>query len=187
MSVIRFDYAGRSFEAETAPGLFSPSHPDRGTLAMLSRTAFAPGQKVLDLGCGWGIVGLCAAAVCGADNVWMCDIDPGAVETARKNMAGNGFGEAHLLVSDGLSQVPEAGFDLILSNPPYQTDFSVAKSFILKGFNRLKIGGSMILVVKREEWYKNRLRAVFGGVRSEPVDGYHVMTAQRRSAERAGR
>ena len=86
-----------------------------------------------------------------------------------------------IVLSDGFSAVDEAGFDLILSNPPYQSDFSVAKRFIEKGFNRLKVGGKMMMVTKRLDWYRNRLRAVFGGVRVEQVDGYFVFTAERRS------
>lgn len=165
-------------------GLFSPAHPDRGTLAMLSAVEFLPGQRVLDLGCGWGLVGVVASRLCGAENVTFCDIDPLAVQTAKENAARNGVDGAQFYVSDGLKDVPEAGFDLILSNPPYQSDFSVAKSFIEKGFNRLKVGGWMVLVVKREKWYYNKMKAIFGGARSEEIDGYFVIRAQRRGIAR---
>ena len=111
----------------------------------------------------------------------LADVDPLAVQTARENAADNGVGNVKIVLSDGFSAVDEAGFDLILSNPPYQSDFSVAKRFIEKGFNRLKVGGRMMMVTKRLDWYRNRLRAVFGGVRVEQVDGYFVFTAERRS------
>lgn len=171
---------------ETREGLFSPAHADRGTLAMLSLADFRPGLRVLDLGCGWGLVGVAAAKICGAENVWMADIDPRAVETARENAERNGVFGAHYCVSDGFSGISEAGFDLILSNPPYQSDFSVAKGFIEKGFNRLKIGGRMLMVVKREAWYRNKFTAVFGGVRVFPLDGYFVFAAERRRISRGG-
>lgn len=176
---------GFTLDMETAPGLFSPAHADRGTLAMLSMVEFQPGQRVMDLGCGWGLVGVLAAQTCGAENVFMCDIDPAAVETARRNAGRNGVSGVSICVSDGFKSVDAAGFDLILSNPPYQTDFSVAKSFIEKGFNRLKVGGWMYMVVKREKWYLNKLRAVFGGAASAEKDGYYIIKAQRRSASRA--
>ena len=48
---------GSTMEFETAAGLFSPAHADRGTLAMLACADLAPGQRVLDLGCGWGLAG----------------------------------------------------------------------------------------------------------------------------------
>ena len=171
---------------ESQPGLFSPAHADRGTLAMLSQVEFRPGMQVLDLGCGWGLVGVLAAKRCGAENVWMCDIDPAAVETARKNAAANDVEGIHAVVSDGLEAVDAAGFDLILTNPPYQSDFSVARRFIEKGFNRLKIGGWMYVVVKREKWYLNKMRAVFGGAVSREIDGYYVISAQRRRSQRGG-
>ena len=179
--LIRVSVLGEELSLETRAGLFSPEHVDRGTMAMLSQAALKPGMKVLDLGCGCGVVGVAAARKCGAENVWMLDVDPLAVETAARNAARNGVDGVHIVQSDGFRGLDEAGFDLILSNPPYQSDFSVAKHFIEKGFNRLRIGGSMIMVTKRLEWYRNKLRAVFGGVRVRQIDGYWVFEAQRRS------
>lgn len=177
---IRANVLGEELALETRAGLFSPEHIDRGTLAMLSAVALTPGMKVLDLGCGCGVVGVVAAKKCGAENVWMLDADPLAVETAARNAECNGVGGVHIVLSDGFRALDEAGFDLILSNPPYQSDFSVAKHFIEKGFNRLRVGGSMVMVTKRLEWYRNKLSAIFGGVRVRQIDGYWVFEAQRR-------
>ena len=171
---------GEKLSLETCAGLFSPEHVDRGTLAMLSAAVLTPGMKVLDLGCGCGVVGIAAAKKCGAENVWMLDANPLAVDTAARNAERNGVSGVHIVLSDGFRTLDEAVFDLILSNPPYQSDFSVAKHFIEKGFNRLRIGGSMVMVTKRLEWYRNKLRAVFGGVHVRQIDGYWVFEAQRR-------
>ena len=187
MSIIRAEILGEALTLETAPGLFSPGHVDRGTLAMLSVAGFAPGLKVLDLGCGCGVVGILAARKCGAGNVWLVDIDPQAVDIARKNADNNGAGGVTCVVSDGVRQLDAAGFDLILSNPPYQSDFAVAKAFIEKGFNRLKLGGRMLMVVKRREWYKNKLISVFGGVKIHEIDGYYVFEAVKKSPNYAKR
>ena len=154
---------------------------------MLSAVGFEPGMRVLDLGCGCGVVGILAARKCGAENVVMCDIDPAAVACARENAAANGVPGVECVVSDGLKGVDRAGFDLILSNPPYQTDFKVAKGFIEKGFNRLRIGGRMWMVTKRLDWYKNKLASVFGGVRVREIDGYHVFEAERRQPNYASK
>ena len=178
---------GHEIHLDTRPGLFSPDHADRGTLAMLSAAAFAPGMKVLDLGCGCGLVGILAAKICGQENVVLADIDPLAVQTARENAEINGVGGVKTVVSDGFASIDDAGFDLILSNPPYQSDFSVAKGFIEKGFNRLKLGGEMMMVTKRRDWYRNKLTAIFGGVRVLEIDGYYVFRAQRRAARYANR
>ena len=181
MTVIRAEVLGEALVLRTAPGLFSPGRVDRGTLAMLSAAGFEPGMKVLDLGCGCGVVGITAAKKCGAENVLMADVDPDAVKTALKNAAANGVPELRGVCSDGFNAIEDAGFDLILSNPPYQTDFAVAKKFIEKGFNRLKVGGKMLMVTKRLEWYRNKLKAIFGGVRVREIDGYFVFEAEKRS------
>ena len=182
---IAVEIDGQRLELETCPGLFSPEHADRGTLAMLSCARFEPGMKVMDLGCGWGLVGILAARLCGEENVLLSDIDPLAAEAAWRNAARNGVPGARVVVSDGFAAVDETGFDLILSNPPYQSDFSVAKGFIEKGFNRLKMGGSMLMVTKRREWYRNKFIAVFGGVKIHEIDGYFVFESQRRTAHYA--
>ena len=176
---------GSTMEFETAAGLFSPAHADRGTLAMLACADLAPGQRVLDLGCGWGLAGVYAALVCGAENVVMTDIDPHAADFARANALRNGVGGVRVYVGDALDAVPDRAFDRILLNPPYQTDFAVAKRLILKSFNRLEIGGKLFMVTKRRTWYLNKLKSVFGGARVQQIDGYFVFEAERRARQYA--
>ena len=173
---------------QTESSLFSPKEADRGTLAMLSHVEFKEEDKVLDLGCGSGIVSLAAASFgVKPENIVLTDVDMLAVKTAEKNMKENGFAGAVFVSGDALTNVPGSDFDLILSNPPYHTDFKVAKTFIEKGFNRLKIGGRMFMVTKRKDWYKNKLIAIFGGVKIYEDDGYFVFEAQKRSAAYAGK
>lgn len=168
-------------EIETTEGLFSPRGADEGTLSMISAVELESGQKLLDLGCGAGLVGIAAAKVLGEENVWMTDVDPAAVRCAAENAKRNGVENVHLCCGDALDAVDASGFDWILSNPPYHADFSVAKKFIEKGFNRLKLGGKLVMVVKRELWYRNKLIAIFGGVRMQEIGGYFVFTAEKRS------
>ncbi len=174
-----------SMELRTRPGIFSPRRADEGTLAMLSVAALRPGDTVLDLGCGGGLVAIWAAAQVGDGNVSMIDVDPEAVELARQNAEINGFGNIKAFCSDGFRNYTIAELDWILSNPPYHADFGVPKHFIEKGFNRLKIGGRMVMVTKRELWYKNKFVSVFGGVKIVKAGDYFVFTAERRSKGRA--
>ena len=181
-------FNGNEITVNTESSLFSPKEADRGTLAMLRHVEFKNEDKVLDLGCGCGIVSLAAAASGVApENIVLTDIDALAVETARKNMTQNGFAGAVFVTGDALSAVPGSDFSLILSNPPYHTDFKVARTFIEKGFNRLSIGGKMFMVTKRKDWYKNKLIAIFGGVKIYEEDGYFVFEAQKRSMSYAGK
>lgn len=179
--VIRTNIKGIDLEFETSENIFSPRQIDAGTLAMLSCVEFTSGQKVLDLGCGCGVVGITGARFTEPENVYMVDIDPAAVSFSRENASRNNAEGVHVIQSDGFGMLDEAGFDLILSNPPYHTDFSVAKRFIEKGFNRLKLGGKLLMVTKRREWYRNKLVSVFGGVRIHEINGYYVFEAEKRS------
>jgi 16S rRNA (guanine1207-N2)-methyltransferase len=166
---------------ETPPGVFSPTRLDPGSLAMLSCIRFEPLDKILDLGCGYGLVGIYAAKVIGPSGVWMIDKDRAAVEFASKNLTLNGVEGVTLLVSDGFRQIRETNFTKIICNPPYHADFSVPKHFIEKGFNRLVLHGAMYIVTKRKTWYQKRLCSIFGGVHLRELDSYFVFEAIKKS------
>lgn len=185
--MIYANIAGIELRFETEPSLFSPAKPDRGTLAMLSRIKFEPNDKVLDLGCGYGLIGIYAAKLIGGEHIWMTDNDQTALEYASKNLALNGVKGASLVLSDGFRDLRETNFTRIICNPPYHVDFSVPKHFIGKGFNRLEIGGAMYLVTKRRTWYENKLRSIFGGARVHEIDSYFVFEAIKKSPTYANR
>ena len=174
---------GVSLIFKTEPSMFSPQSIDKGTLAMLSAVGFSKTDKVLDLGCGYGIVGIYAAKLIGEHNIIMSDIDAACVELAKRNAETNGVGGVSVIQSDGFSNIQDTDFSLILSNPPYHSDFSIPKHFIEKGFNRLMIGGKMFMVTKRKDWYKKKLIAIFGGVSIEEIDGYYVFCSEKRSMQ----
>lgn len=178
---------GVSLTFETTPELFSPGAIDAGTRAMLSVAEFREDDKVLDLGCGYGVVGILAAKLIGAERVTMSDSSTKAVEYAAKNAALNGVGGVRTILSGGFQNIDDKDYSLILSNPPYHEDFSIPKAFIEKGFNRLRVGGRMMMVTKRETWYKNKLTAIFGGVRVWHVDGYCVFMSVKKGMSYAGK
>jgi 16S rRNA (guanine1207-N2)-methyltransferase len=180
-NLIRMTWKDKELLFETDAALFSPRYPDPGTLFMMKNVDLRAEDKVLDLGCGYGLVGVIAAMTVPAECVFMTDSDPRAVDYARRNLEHNGISGATVVLGNSFEAVEETGFSLILSNPPYHADFSIAKSFIEKGFNRLTVGGKMIMVTKRKEWYKNKLSAIFGGVRILEEDGYFLFISEKRS------
>jgi 16S rRNA (guanine1207-N2)-methyltransferase len=174
----------RGFELffESGAGCFSPNRVDRGTLAMLSFAEFGAADKILDVGCGYGVVGIVAAKLAGPRGVFLTDADETAIQYARRNAILNGVEGVSIILSDAYKNLDESGFNAILSNPPYHADFSVAKTFIEKGFNRLLAGGKFYMVTKRKDWYKNKFAAVFGGAKIHEKDGYFVFEAEKRSS-----
>ncbi|WP_066715604.1 class I SAM-dependent methyltransferase [Clostridium sp. Marseille-P299] len=178
--MIKINWNELELEFKTSEQVFSPNSLDRGTKAMLSMATFQKGDKVLDLGCGYGPVGIIAAKIIGSEKVTMCDISEEAVALAKENAIHNEVGNVTILQSDGLNNIAEDNFTLILSNPPYHVDFNVPKGFIEQGYKKLSIGGKMLMVTKRKDWYKNKLISVFGGVKVEEIDGYYVFIAEKR-------
>lgn len=181
---------GVPVELETENYYFSRSGVDRGTLFMLQTvfgatdgTADAKAvstEKVLDLGCGYGVVGIYVKKAFPDAWVVMLDVEEDAVKLSEQNLQRNGLEGVSVIRNDGLKAYPEREFSLILSNPPFHTDFSVAKEFIEDGFKALKTGGSMVMVTKRRTWYENKLKTVFGGVRVTEKDGYFVFVSEKR-------
>jgi len=161
------------------PGVFSGEKLDAGTEALLHVVKWNNG-RVLDLGCGNGVVGL-VASLKGAEQVMLLDSDLRALRWAEENALRNGV-KASVVASSGLKNLTQgAEFDLIISNPPYHSDYSVAKSFIEEGYRHLSIDGSIWLVVKNAEWYRNKVKTVFGGARVYDQDGYMIVTAEKRA------
>ncbi|MEI0445890.1 methyltransferase [Brachyspira intermedia] len=161
--------------------LFSPRNIDIGTLSMIDEVNFENESKILDLGCGYGFVGILAAKIIGEDKVVMCDIDTEAVEMSKHNAILNNVENINIIQSDGLKNIIYKDFSMILSNPPYHTDFSVAKHFIESGFYKLALNGKFIMVTKRLDWYKNKLSSVFGGVKVKEKNGYYIFISEKRN------
>ncbi len=180
--MISAEIKNMNLKFETDPSNFSPNNIDIGTLAMLSVTDFLQSDKILDLGCGYGVVGILAGKLIGQEKITMCDISESAVEQAKINAKLNQVSNIDIRLSDGLRNILDNDFTLILSNPPYHTDFSVPKHFIEVGFKKLVLGGRLIMVTKRLDWYKNKLTSIFGGVKIHEIDGYYVFIAEKRKS-----
>ncbi len=112
----------------------------------------------------------------------MCDIDSEAIDTAKENAVLNNVSGIDILQSDGLKNIYDNNFSLILSNPPYHSDFSTAKHFIELGFYKLILNGRFCMVTKRLNWYKNKLISVFGGVKISEKNGYYIFISEKRSS-----
>jgi 16S rRNA (guanine1207-N2)-methyltransferase len=182
--IIKETIYGQEITLDTGEYYFSPGSIDKGTMFMLSKVQVTEKDKVLDLGCGYGVVGVYVAKQIGGDHVVMSDVSEEALELTSGNLERNGLEKVSVVKSDGLKDIPDNDFTLILSNPPYHTDFSVAKGFIEDGYKKLVPDGKLVMVTKRLTWYKNKLTSVFGGVKVFEQDGYYVFVAEKRIGQR---
>ena len=118
---IEFDATlrGHDFHFHSTWGLFSPRAVDEGTRLLTRHLEAPPDGTCLDLGCGWGPVGLVLSRLAPRGHVHMVDRDFVAVEYAGRNAADNGCVNCSAYLSNGFSHVdPAARFDVVASNLP---------------------------------------------------------------------
>ncbi|MFZ4846754.1 class I SAM-dependent methyltransferase [Enterococcus casseliflavus] len=177
MLAIRYDEL--SLEFETNENVFSPKGLDAGTKAMLKEAVINEQDRILDLGCGYGFVGIYLAKRYPEAAVTMTDISANAIGLTTKNAQRNEVAP-EIVLSEGFKEISDKTFDVILSNPPYHVDFSVPKEFIEQAYRQLALNGKLYMVTKRRKWYENKIRSVFGYVKVTEIEGYYVFYAEKR-------
>ena len=173
----------RDLALVTMPGVFSGDGLDDGTALLLDNLPDLTGKRVLDLGCGSGVIGI-AAALAGAASVTMTDIDLQCVATARENIVRSGLGDTVAVASDLYGAIHGQRFDIILCNPPFHAgqriDRDVADAIVREAPGVLDEGGRILLVANRFLAYDRALREHFGGFdRVAETERYHVLGAVR--------
>jgi len=130
----------------TTWGLFSPKEVDAGTRLLLEHVEVAAGERLIDLGCGYGALGLPLAREAAPGQALLLDKDFVAVEYARRNAIANGLTQVEARLSNLFSAVPERGFDLIVSNVPAKSGKELYQLMVLDAWERLRPGGRCYLV-----------------------------------------
>ena len=175
-----FRDAGRLFDVVSRPGVFSHRRIDPGARRLLDAMRIADGDRVLDIGCGWGPVALAAAARGPSVTVEAIDSHARAVECTRRNAERNGLAEriAVRLEAAGRTDTP-GGFDVAIGNPPYYADFRIAELFIRAAAVALRPQGRLLMVTKSPERYFEALPGDFTAITAEEVKGYVVVQGVR--------
>ena len=139
---------GHDLRFETGVGLFSKSRIDNGTRLLLEALPREHGwSDVLDLGCGYGPIGIAVASRWPQVRVVMADIDPLAVRAARTNAQTNGVDDrCEVCVSDGTAALTDRRFDAVLSHLPTHVPRSTLRRLIGESQSVLRPGGELIAV-----------------------------------------
>jgi 16S rRNA G1207 methylase RsmC len=163
--VFSAELRGRTFQFHSTWGLFSPREIDEGTRLLLQLVAVGPEDDCLDLGCGYGPVGLTLAALAPRGRTLMVDKDFVAVEFSRRNAQRNGITNATALLSNGLDQIdPALRFDLIAGNIPAKVGKEMLSLYLHDAHARLRPGGRLYVVTINglRQFMKRNLAEVFG-------------------------
>ncbi len=145
---ITYPFRGQKFEFDVAETLFSTFNIDHGTDVLIRAIVLNNPNTILDLGCGYGPLGIILAKTNPQAEVVMIDSNLLAVRYTKFNLEKNNITNATVLGSVGLEAVMDKTFDLIVSNIPAKIgDEAIEKDFILTSYEHLNSGGEMWVVV----------------------------------------
>lgn len=187
---VEVTFAGETLLFESCYGVFSNAGLDNGSLALLEVLEPPdPCRSILDLGCGWGAIGILASRRIQPRRLTLTDANARAADVARRNTERHARAqEVHVRLEceaeRGLREaVPaaEGAYDLVLSNPPYSTEFRVTAMFLRAARLALRPGGAAWFVTKTNPLLEKRMRELFGNVRVIKRRGYCIFVATKRA------
>lgn len=177
---IVFRDGDRLVKAISRPGVFSHRHIDVGARALIEVMHIDAGQRVFEIGCGWGAVSLAAAIRTRTGRVDAIDANPRAVECTQRSAQLNGLTNLRASL-DASGRVAEPGsYDIALANPPYFSNHRIAEIFLEATARALRHGGEVYVVTKHSQWYETTMPQWFERLMVTDHRGYQVLSGRRR-------
>lgn len=180
---INTELRGKSLRFTSDAGVFSKGDIDYGSRVLIEAMVIPDGAGVLDVGCGYGPIGISAAYLAPKGHVTMIDINSRAVELARENAQHNGIRNVTVMQSDVLSAVHGRKFDVILTNPPIRAGKAVVHQIFEQAYDHLHEGGSLWIVIQKKQGAPSavaKLESLFPVVEEVGKDkGYRIIRAQK--------
>jgi 16S rRNA (guanine1207-N2)-methyltransferase len=181
--LIRTCLRGKSFEFLTASGVFSRQRVDLGTRLLIESMRVPESGCVLDLGCGYGAIGIAAAAFNPRLYVVLVDVNVRAVWLARQNLQKNFVTNAEVRKGRLYAPVKDLSFDSVLVNPPVSAGLETVRAMILGAPLHMGCGGAFQMVVKSKVGGKRLIGILEGAFGNVEVlarqSGYRVLMSRR--------
>jgi 16S rRNA G1207 methylase RsmC len=173
---------GSSLDIYSASGIFSKSRIDKGSMLLANTAIIEEGWKVLDFGCGYGVIGVAIAKSFPSCKVLMSDINKRAVMMSKKNIDENKLKNASAIQSDMFEKIHEE-FNTILLNPPQSAGKELCIKMIEQAKEHLLEGGLFQMVARHNiggrELEKHMLR-IYGNVREiAKRSGYRIYVSEK--------
>ena len=170
---------GLSLEFLSYTSLFSGTSIDKGTLLLLENIIVPDKGVVLDIGCGYGVIGITVAKMNPRLKVYMIDINPLAVKTARYNARLNNVEDQVEVIQGNLYEpVKNMVFKAIYSNPPLSAGKDVVKQITIKAREHLEPSGFIQVVLSRgHEYYMDIVKKHYAKTITIKKKGYLIITA----------
>ena len=187
--IIEADFFEKRFLFKTDAGVFSKQRVDFGTTTLLENIKYPMVAKVLDLGCGYGPVGIVVGSILGSGSIQMVDINERAIDLAKNNIDRNKdlinkAIELKVFQSNGFQKVVDTDFDLIILNPPIRAGKELVYHLFEESNNHLKEGGQLWIVIQKKQGAPSamkKLESIFSEViEVEKKKGYSVICATKK-------
>lgn len=149
---------------KTSSSMFSPKRVDKATILLIEY--MRPGEKILDLGCGYGPIGIAAASLNPQSSVTMVEINERAANSARENVSLNQIRNARVIESDFFEEIDDK-FDTIMMNPPIAIGLRRLFALIEECKSYINKGGVLQIVARHKKGgarIEARMKEVFGNV-----------------------
>ena len=176
ISKISAHLRNHNFEFLTASGVFSKKRIDPGTNLLINKSLIKPG-KILDLGCGYGPVGIAIAKTHPKSDITMSDINERAILLTKKNIKLNNIKNAKAIKSNLFEKI-KSKFDIILLNPPQTAGKKLCFQMIEESYSHLKPNGTFQLVARHNKGGKTlseKMKLVFGNLKTiAKKSGYRI-------------
>jgi 16S rRNA G1207 methylase RsmC len=150
---------------DTRWGVFSPREIDEGTILLLKYLEIDKKDICLDLGCGYGPIGLAIAKHAVDGQVYLVDKDFVAIELVEQNIKNNQLNNCTTLLSDGLQHLDkDIKFTQIISNVPAKVGREQLSIFLYDALDSMEVGAKITVVTINglRQFIKNNFKSVFG-------------------------
>lgn len=180
---MKYYYQHHQLSLTTDAGVFSKDKVDFGSDLLINTflKEHPPGAKktIVDVGCGYGPIGLMLAKVAPHDEVTMVDVNHRALELTKKNAKNNHISNVTVKESDGLTHIEDNVADYILTNPPIRAGKKIVHQIFEDAYEKLKDNGVLYVVIQKKQGMpsaKKKMSEVFGNVASiVNQKGYHIL------------
>lgn len=149
---VNYHLGGINLNLTTDAGVFSKNRVDYGSGVLIEQMLDQdlPGGNILDVGCGYGPIGLFAAKKWPDRQVDMVDVNERAMDLARRNAAANGAGNVNIFASDRYQEVP-GQYAMIVTNPPIRAGKAIWSSILAEAKEHLLDGGILLVVIQKKQ------------------------------------
>lgn len=183
LGIIRTYLRGRPFQFLTASGVFSKKRVDLGTRLLIESMVLPEKGYALDVGCGYGPIGIVAATLHPNLRVVMVDVNKRAVWLARQNVQRNNTGNAEVRRGNLYEPVKDLTFNCVLSNPPVSAGMKTVKKIIAEAPKHMTNKASFQMVIRSKIGKKRLpklLEEIYGNTKIlARKSGYRVFISEK--------